>query len=330
MKKYLLEIIVFICGAVVMILEIVGARILAPFLGTSMIVWTSLIGMVLGSLSFGYWYGGKLSDKKPDFQKFSFIIFSAGLFVGLFFLVESFILTFIQNFIQNIYLGTIMASFVLFSPPSVLLGMVSPYVIKLKLDDLKTSGATVGNLFAFSTLGSIVGTFAAGFLLIPWLGSQSIIFYLSVVLIFSSLVVSPQKMLIKVSAFFLISACFFNFRFFQPSLAEGATLDIDTRYNRVIISDYINTSSFQKIRGMSFSPHGMQSAMFLEDDDLVFDYTKFYRLGGYFNPNIKEALMIGGAGYSYPKDFLSKHSDANMDVIEIDPKLTELAKDFLN
>ena len=75
MKKYILEIIVFICGAVVMILELVGSRVLAPYVGTSIIVWTSLIGIILGSLSLGYWWGGKIADKKPNYKTFSFIIF---------------------------------------------------------------------------------------------------------------------------------------------------------------------------------------------------------------------------------------------------------------
>ena len=88
MKKYLLELVVFVCGAVVMILELVGSRILAPYLGNSLFVWTSLIGVILGSLSFGYWWGGKLADQNPTRKIFSLIIFCAALFIGLIALIK--------------------------------------------------------------------------------------------------------------------------------------------------------------------------------------------------------------------------------------------------
>ena len=82
MKKYRLEAIVFICGAAVMVLEMTGSRILAPYLGTSIFVWTSLIGIILASLSLGYWWGGKVSDQSPAFETFSRIIFAASVSIG--------------------------------------------------------------------------------------------------------------------------------------------------------------------------------------------------------------------------------------------------------
>lgn len=78
----MLEIVVFICGAVVMILEIVGSRVLAPFLGTSIVVWTSLIGVILGCLSLGYWWGGRLADRNPSYRTLSRIILLASFFVA--------------------------------------------------------------------------------------------------------------------------------------------------------------------------------------------------------------------------------------------------------
>ena len=168
MQKYILEIIVFICGAAVMILELVGSRIMAPYLGTSIVVWTSLIGIILGFLSLGYWWGGKVADQNPSYKMFSFVIFVGAIFVGLIVFIQSMVLNFIQNGITNIYLGTIIATLTLFAVPSALLGMVSPYAVRLKIKDVTTSGRTVGNLYAISTIGSIVGTFAAGFLLIPF------------------------------------------------------------------------------------------------------------------------------------------------------------------
>ena len=91
MKKndLLLEIIVFISGAIVMILEIVGSRILAPQFGTSIFVWTSLIGIILGCLSIGYFLGGKLADRRPDYGVFALILLLAALSTALASLVQS-------------------------------------------------------------------------------------------------------------------------------------------------------------------------------------------------------------------------------------------------
>ena len=83
MNRYYLELVVFICGAVVMIFEIVGSRVLGPFLGTSIFIWTSLIGIILGSLSLGYFLGGRISDQKPDYKILAWAIFVAASFIAL-------------------------------------------------------------------------------------------------------------------------------------------------------------------------------------------------------------------------------------------------------
>ena len=81
MKKSL-EMIVFICGACVMVLELVGARLMAPYLGTSIFVWTSLIGVILGCLSLGYWFGGVLADRQPDTKALSGVLLLSGVSVA--------------------------------------------------------------------------------------------------------------------------------------------------------------------------------------------------------------------------------------------------------
>ena len=84
----MLEITAFICGAVVMIFETTGSRVLGPYFGTSIIIWTGLIGIILGSLSFGYYLGGKIADKKPDYQILSLVIFLSAISIGIMILIE--------------------------------------------------------------------------------------------------------------------------------------------------------------------------------------------------------------------------------------------------
>ncbi|OGZ32590.1 MAG: hypothetical protein A2V69_01220 [Candidatus Portnoybacteria bacterium RBG_13_40_8] len=328
--KYTLEIAVFVCGAVVMIFELVGSRILGPYFGTSIFVWSSLIGIILGSLSLGYYLGGKLADKKSGFYNLSLIIFLSSIFIGLTILIKDPLLGFLQTNLSNIKISSVFASLIIFLPTSMLLGMISPYAAKLRINSLNKSGSTVGNLYAISTAGSIVGTFLAGFYLIPQFGTDKLLIILSITLIIISVSLSAKKLAkIKLLALiiFLLGWTAIN----QVNLIneKNGFIDIDTAYNRIWIYNYkdAKTNKLVKIMGINNEP---QSSMFLDSNELVNEYAKYFHLAKHFNPNFKTALILGGAGYSYPKDYLLKYPESTIDVIEIDPMVTELAKKYFN
>ncbi len=326
--KYILELTVFLCGAVVMIFELVGSRVLGPYFGTSIFVWTSLIGIILGSLSLGYYLGGKIADKKPNISSLSLIIFISAVFIGLTILVKDILLIFLQRNLSEIRIASVIASLILFLPASVFLGMVSPFATKLKLDSLKTSGSIVGNLYAISTAGSIVGTFLSGFYLIPHFGTNKLLIILSTTLIIVSLLLYAKKSTkIKLSVFIVIIIILFVVNKLNYLFESKEFIDIDTAYNRIWI--YVRkdpkTNKLVKTMGINNENH---SSMFLDSDELVTEYTKYYHLAKHFNPNFKNTLMLGGAGYSYPKDFLLKYPEATIDVVEIDSKVTELAEEY--
>jgi spermidine synthase len=321
-SKYLLEIVVFVCGAVVMIFELVGSRVLGPYFGTSIFVWTSLIGIILGSLSIGYYLGGKIADKKSSFKSLSLIIFLAAISIGLTVLIKDFWLFALQNSFTDIRTSSVLASLGLFLPASVFLGMVSPYAVKLKINNLNTSASTVGNLYAISTTGSIFGTFLSGFYLIPHFGTNKLLIILSVTLVIISLALSAKKdTRIKLSVFVIIVIGWLAISGLNYMLPKSGFIDVDTAYNRIDL----RTNKIVKMMGINNENH---SSMFLDSDELVNEYTKYYHLAKHFNPNFKKTLMLGGAGYSYPKDFLHKYPEATIDVVEIDPKVTELAKKY--
>jgi spermidine synthase len=329
MKKYLLEIIVFVSGGVVMIFELVGVRILAPHFGTSIFVWTNIIGVILGSLSLGYWLGGKVADREHTMRTLSVILMLAGAFILFDALGKDVILHVVQKIFHGVGMGSLVSSVILFTFPSVVLGMISPYAARLKMHSVDTSGETVGNLYALSTVGSIVGTFLAGFVLIPILGSTNILLALSFILISLSLVVHHEKT-VALKIFLLIGVLGsygIAYAVHAQEMQRGM-FSIETSYNHVRIfdSDKFGSAS-ESVRLMMLNTQ-LSSGMFLDKDELLFDYTKFYRLGAYFKPSISSALMLGGAGYSYPKDFLSTNPQATMDVVEIDPELTKLAQRF--
>jgi hypothetical protein len=178
---------VFVSGAVVMALEMVGSRLLAPFFGDSVFVWGSLIGVVMTSLALGYYLGGRLADFEPSFRTFSLIIATAGAVIVPIPIFSNTVLEAVLNSGLGERFGPVLASLILLAAPTTLLGMVSPYALRLAASSLKNIGGVSGSLYSVSTGGSIFGTFFTVFVLIPSFGVRSILFALGLVLMATSL-----------------------------------------------------------------------------------------------------------------------------------------------
>jgi len=326
MRKYYLEVLVFVSGALVMVLELTGSRIIAPYVGSSIFVWSSLIGIILAALSLGYYWGGKLADRGARNKTLGIITFSAGIFIGASAVFEKSILGLLSENISDIRIIALVSCLILFAPGSVALGMVVPYTVKLKLRSLKRTGEVTGRLYALSTIGSILGTFLTGFYLISSLGSRNILFLISALALVLSFALLAKR--IRVWSLFGFFVLMMTYSF--PLTNNLPFLDKDTAYNRVILEEGLDPKTSRPILVLKTGIL-RQSAMFLDkDDDLVYEHTKYYRLAGHFNPNIKKALAIGGGGFSYPKDFLKNYPEADLDVVEIDPTITALAKKYFN
>nr|NQU93416.1 fused MFS/spermidine synthase [Bacteroidota bacterium] len=310
-----------------MIFELIGARMLGPYAGTSLFVWTSLIGIILGSLSLGYWLGGKIADIRPDYTYFGLIILLAGLSILITAQIQSYLLNLLSSKFFDIRVLSLVASVILFLPGSLFLGMVSPYAVKLKLKSITTSGSVVGNLYAISTIGSITGTFLAGFYLIPYFGVSQLVFLISLLLIFIAAVLfATQKKWFALG--FGILTIIVAWFLMQDRLQQVENLvDVDTQYNRVTILETTDYYTLRPIRMLKINDEH-SSAIFLDSEELVFNYLKFYHLFSHFVPDFDHVLMIGGSGYTYPMDFLKRYPGAKIDVVEIDPKLTELAMEY--
>jgi len=328
--KYVLETAVFVCGAVVMVYELVGSRVLGPYFGTSIYVWTSLIGVILGSLSLGYYFGGRLADKKPQIEILALVIFLAAMLIGLMTLVKDPLLALWQGSGADLKTGSVFASIAMFMPASILLGMVSPYAAKIKISDIAKSGSVVGNLSAISTAGSITGTFLSGFYLIPYFGTNKLLLLLTIVLIAISISLAASHYFrLKVISLAVALLCIGIASAINLLLVQEGFIDVDTAYSRVWIYDRVDGKINQTVRKMGINNEN-HSSMFLNSDELVNEYTKYYHLAAHFNPGFKKTVMFGGAGYSFPKNFLHKYPSSTIDVIEIDPGVTELARKYFN
>lgn len=325
----MLELIVFLCGAAVMILEMVGARIVAPYFGSSIVVWTALIGTILASLSLGYWWGGRIADRNPSMGTLGRIIMFSGLCTGLVAIAKSMILDFWGLGSTPIYVAATAMNLVLFAPASILLGMISPYAVRLKMVAVDRAGSTAGSLYALSTLGSILGTFFAGFFLIGVLGSTSILILVAVVLILLSLMVSVAQRGSKIAALVLVLLLGAGLTGYGGYLSSEGFFDLDTRYSRVFVYESREAGTDRTLRAMATTPRFTQSAMYLDDHTaLALQYTRFFKASWHFVPSARRFLVLGGGGFSFPKFALARYADVQMDVVELDPGVTRLARRF--
>lgn len=332
LARFALELSVFICGAVVMTYEIIGSRIVSPFIGTSTYVWTSLIGVILAALSLGYWLGGRMADTRPDVKVLSSAIFIAGGAVSLTILVKDAVLSMIGSTSVGLEFKSVIAAAILFAPASVLLGFVTPYAVKLRTISLEDAGKTVGRLYALSTIGSIAGTFAAGFLLIPFVGSTRTLYLIAATLFGVSLILAPfafTRASFAILTLFGLGTASSEFSSYYMWKASGL-VDLDTEYSRVQIYQAKDEKTGRPFQAIATDPFFAQSSMYLDDGSPVFEYVKFYDLVDHYKPDNAYSLMIGGAGYTVPREYLRKHQEARIDVVEIDPKMTEIARKYFN
>jgi len=331
--KYTLLFVVFVTGAAILIIEVVAVRILSPYYGNTIFTVSSVIGVVLAALSLGYYLGGRFADRYPLLKWFYSIILIGGLSVLFLQLLNLFFLPVIGYFL-SIISGPFVSAMALFFIPSFLLGTLSPFAIKLQKLHFPNEGIgrITGGVFFWSTTGSIFGSFFAGFVLIPRFGVNQIIMATGILLTLIGLLPLmgldlQRKNIIKVILITIIGTgmvIFFSF-YFKHQSKEGLIYSHHGLYEKITIYDDEYDGRPARILRQDRTNSG---AMFLDSDELAYDYTKYYILYKIFKPEVKEALAIGGGAYSVPKALLSELPNANIDVSEIEPSLFEIGKKY--
>ena len=327
-KAHKLEITVFICGAMTMILELVAARVLSPYVGSSNLIWTSIIGIMLICMSLGYWIGGKIADKKQDLKDLSEFILIAAITTSLIPIFETIIVNELAENLQQLIIVAIISATVLFGIPSFMLATVSPIAVKLKNNEEDKVGTVSGKISSLSTIGSIFGTFFAGFVLIPQIGVSNIILGSSIILLMLSLAIYPNKTIKKIIytiitlviiiVITIIGKCIF--KNIHPDIIK----DEDSEYSRIWVKN-VEVAPNNSYKTLQVDT-GLESYMNEETGEMGAKYLTYYDLFSYYNKNAKSTLMIGGAAYTYPRHYLKKYEKNTIDVVEIDSKMTEIAQ----
>jgi spermidine synthase len=317
-----------LCGGLVMVIEVLGSRIVGPFFGVSLFVWTSLITVTLVALALGYAAGGVLSDRKSEPDYLYGIILLAG---GLTLLVPSLRGPVLKACMSlGLRLGAFTSSAILFGPSLFLLGCVSPYIVKIAAREMKNIGRTVGIFYALSTAGSFIGTVLTGFVLIAYFRVGRIFEFIGIALILLSVI---YFVFLRRKWYFLAALCFPLFLTFDPgnvqrTMPDGTTAmrvtSIDSFYGNLKVVDY---SYGDKATRELLIDGFVQGGIDRKSGMSVYAYPYFMKFLPYgTNPSGKDCLVIGlGAGI-IPMWY--EQRNIRTEVVDIDPKVVDVAQEY--
>lgn len=317
-----------LCGGLVMVVEVLGSRVVGPFYGVGLFVWTSLITVTLIALAAGYWIGGMLADRYSRADMLYGIIILAAVLVLLIPLIKAPVLLLCQPL--GLRTGSFVSTLIIFGPPLLLLGCVSPYLIKIAAREMHNIGRTVGGFYALSTVGSVIGTVLTGFFLIPWLGVDSIfqwtgILLLSLGLVYFLLVRRIWYPLLLLILPWVLPA---NEPWQQKMQADGTVVrqvyDRQSYYGHIKVVDY----SYQDIHIREMMIDGpIQGGIDMNSGLSIMPYSyalQFIPRALY--PEGRRCLVMGlGAGLA-PKWYQQQGVDT--DVVDIDPVVVDVARDW--
>jgi spermidine synthase len=356
------NIIVFIASFCTLVIELVAGRIMAPYVGVSLYTWTSIIGVVLAGISIGAYLGGLLADRYPWPVTLGWLLLLSGL--GAFSISPLAHLIGGAQFHTLLMIRILLITTIIFFVPSCFLGMISPVVVKLTLKNLQKTGNVVGKIYAFSTLGSILGTFATGFFLISWMGTRYILLTMGIILILSAFIFGDffgkKKVLplffILLSLFLILPlAGYYGYATIYPDeispslspiqslkalygYAFKPPLDKETYFFKE--SDYYTVKLKRSIKGSNGNfleslilDHLIHSYTDLKDPLYIeYEYIRIYEEVVRWQASKRRSFRVfflGGGGYTFPRFIEAKYPRAEIDVVEIDPEITRVAQKYL-
>jgi len=348
---------VFLAGGVLLGLEIAASRVVAPYFGSSLFVWGALIGVVLAGLSTGYWAGGTLADRHPTPRLLLGVLGLSALLVLLIPVVDGWVLEQVVSWDPGPRASPLVAAILLFGLPSVVLGSVSPIAVRLSARSLERLGRTAGSLYALSTAGSIAGTFATAFWLVPEFGTDQVLAFGALVLLLAAAAVAfGERLAVELAVALALAGASVGVvvalapetggrlegaaaRNWSPlyrlrgadggSLADAAAQTrnsgytvrqaTDTRYHRMVVAEDGDS------RYLRFDS-SFQSGMYLDDPFRTrFRYTDYLDLALAYHPGAKRILFIGLGGGSAPKRIWRDFPQVQLQVVELDPEVVKTA-----
>jgi spermidine synthase len=310
-----------------MVLELVAGRIIAPYVGVSLYTWTTVIGVVLSGISVGNYLGGRLADRWASPRLLGLVLLLGGLSCFSILAVDALGLYLPGNWPVVIQILALTAA--LFLLPSALLGGISPVVAKLAVRDLAHTGRTVGKIYAAGAVGSIVGTFATGYVLIALFGTHAIVWGVAVVLIGMGLLFClANRKLALVGIVLMVAVA--GAIWFQGQARLRGICTWETNY--FCIRVYEEERDGEPVRTLVLDRLVHSYSSLSDPKRLVYGYEQVY--AGIVGQRAQtddhlRALFIGGGGYTFPRYMEAMYPNSDLDVVEIDPGVTRTAYNLL-
>jgi spermidine synthase len=319
-----LSALVFGAGTGSLAVEICASRLLAPYFGSSTIVWANLIGLVLLALSLGYWLGGKLADRRPHPRLLGSIVVAAAVLVAAVTFVTRPILDVAAGGLDELSAGAVIGSFfatlLLFTPPVVLLGMVSPFAIRLALDDIGSAGAVAGRLYALSTAGSLLGTFLSALVLIPAIGTQrTLLVTAAVIALTGSILLGRRWALAGVALAALLAV--------PPGAvkaAEGVIYEHESPYQFIQVRERDGARRLYLNEGIAV--HSLWRPQTVLTGGV---WDAFLAVPLLLDRAPRRLAVLGNAGGTVARAFGRYYPTVEIDGVEIDPAVTDAGYRFL-
>ena len=342
----MLRFIVFACGAALMGLEMVAARVLAPYLGNSIYVWGAVISVVMIALSIGYALGGQLADRFGAARSLPPVIAAAGLFTAIAPLVAEAVLRPAAELGPRA--GSLVAATAIYFVPALLLAMVSPLGVRLAArEGMGHLGRSTGNLYAVSTAGSIAGTLVTSFWLIPVLSLEPLVVWTGIALLAVALLalsLKPEavvddeapratrlanKVVPATLALALLGTALGGYVLWRVApvpteneQGEAILFRADTQYHRITVTEGDGA------RHLRFD-HSHQSAISIDDPyESRIRYPDYMHLAMALKPDAKRVLVLGLGGGAITKRFWRDYPGVSVDSVEIDPVVVDVARKY--
>lgn len=316
-----------VTGAVVMALEILGSRLLAPVFGNSLFVWGALIGVILAAMSSGYAFGGWISDRWSGGTVLAGLLLFSGGWTFLIAWGNQPVLFHIEKLVQDPRWGPCLAATVLLAPPAFGLSGVLPAMLRLAVADMEHLGRHTGRLIALSTVGSLIGTWGTAFFLLSWIGSQSLVAWLGGIQVALGLLWAAQgarwrKPLIA-GVLGLMTG--FGWLALHPIQKLNAPVyQEDSPYQQVRVRDD------QLFRYLVLD-RTFHAVMWKADPlPLFLPYSQLMVASLALAPEPRRGLILGHGGGSLAKWLARYWPELELDVVEFDPAVVRMAEDYFD
>lgn len=339
MERKYLYFTVFFSGMTTLAIEMTASRLLGSVFGTSNIVWASIIGLILIYLTIGYFFGGKIADRNPEFSVFYKILIWGGFSAGVVPFISKFILRFAADAFDQLAIGILFGSFtavlILFIVPIILLGMVSPFAIRLAISQTENSGRTAGEIYAISTLGSFIGTFLPVLVFIPAFGTSAtfLIFSISLILIASIGLwqhTSWNKALQHGLLILVLLGLWLILGKSPMKISTGQIYETESGYN------YIQVQEIDGYRYLRLN-EGQGTHSIYHAETIIYDgpwmqvvAAPFFNKSPHYIEDVERIAIIGLAAGTISRQATAVFGDIPIDGYEIDPEIINVGKGFFD